>query len=39
MDQAKRLKEMELKNARLKRVVAGLTVDQMILKEIGEGES
>ncbi|MBK6779756.1 MAG: IS3 family transposase [Gemmatimonadetes bacterium] len=37
IDQAKRLKELELENARLKRVVAELTVDKLILKEVAEG--
>ena len=32
-DQAKRLKELEKENARLKRVVADLTLDNAILKE------
>lgn len=32
-DQAKRLKELEKENARLKRVVADLTLDKAILKE------
>jgi len=32
-DQAKRLKELEKENARLKRVVAELTLDKAILKE------
>lgn len=34
----KRLKELELENARLKRVVAELTVDKLILKEVAEGK-
>jgi putative transposase len=40
IDQAKRLKELELEleNARLKRVVAELTVDKLILKEVAEGQ-
>ena len=38
VDQAKRLKELELENARLKRVVAELTVDKLILKEVAEGQ-
>ena len=38
IDQAKRLKELEVENARLKRVVAELTVDQLILKEVAEGK-
>lgn len=33
VDQAKRLKELEQENARLKRVVADLTIDNSILKE------
>jgi putative transposase len=32
-DEAKRLKELELENARLKRVVADITLDMAILKE------
>ena len=38
VDQAKRLKELELENARLKRVVAELTVDKLILKDVAEGK-
>ena len=38
VDQAKRLKEMEAKNAWLKRAVADLTVDKLILKEVAEGK-
>ncbi|MBW2543375.1 MAG: transposase [Deltaproteobacteria bacterium] len=34
VDQAKRLKELEAENARLKRAVADLTVDELILKEV-----
>ena len=33
MDQARRLKEMEKENARLKKLVADLTLDNAILKE------
>jgi len=33
VDQAKRFKELEQENARLKRVVADLTIDNSILKE------
>ena len=33
VDQARRLKELERENARLKRVVADLTLDKAILKE------
>ena len=38
IDQAKRLKELETENARLKRAVADLTVDKLILKEASEGK-
>lgn len=38
VDQAKRLKELEQENARLKRAVADLTVDKQILKEVVEGK-
>jgi len=38
IDQAKRLKEFETENARLKRAVADLTVDKLILKEAAEGK-
>ena len=34
VDQARRLKTLETKNARLKSVVADLTLDNVILKEI-----
>ncbi len=37
VDQAKRLKELEGEHARLKRVVAELTVDKVILEEVAEG--
>jgi transposase-like protein len=37
IDQAKRLKELERENTRLKRAVADLTLDQVILKEAVEG--
>lgn len=37
VDQAKRLKELERENARLKRAVADLTLDKLILKEAAEG--
>jgi len=39
VDQARRLKELERENARLKRVVADLTPDNLILKEASEGNS
>lgn len=38
MDQAKRLKELEAENTRLKRAVADLTVDNQILKEVSRGK-
>lgn len=38
VDQAKRLRELEAENARLKRAVAELTVDKLILKEVAEGK-
>ena len=38
VDQAKRLKELEAENARLKRAVADLTVDKLILKEVAAGK-
>ncbi len=38
VDQATRLKELETENARLKRAVADLTVDKLILKEVAEGK-
>lgn len=36
-DQARRLKELEQENIRLKRAVADLTLDKLILKEAAEG--
>jgi putative transposase len=38
LDQAKRLKELEVENGRLKRAVAELTVDNQILKEVSKGK-
>jgi putative transposase len=38
VDQAKRMRELEAENARLKRAVADLTVDKIILKEVAEGK-
>lgn len=38
VDQAKRLKELEAENTRLKRAVADLTVDKQILTEVVEGK-
>jgi putative transposase len=37
MDQARRLKELETENRRLKRAVADLTLDNQILKEVNTG--
>ena len=37
VSQAKRLKALEVENARLKRVVADLTLDKQILKDAAEG--
>jgi putative transposase len=36
-DQIKRLKELEAENARLRRAVADLTLDKLILKEAASG--
>ena len=38
VDQAKRLKELELENARLKKLVADLSMDNAILKEANRGK-
>ena len=38
VDQAKRLKGLEQENARLKRLVADLSLDNSILKEVAAGE-
>jgi len=37
LDQVRRLKVLEQENARLKRAVADLTLDKLILKEAAEG--
>jgi len=37
LDQAKRLKELERENARLRRAVSDLTLDKVILREAAEG--
>ena len=37
LDQAKRLKDLEKENARLKKLVADLSLDNQILKEVTEG--
>ena len=36
-DQVRRLKELETENARLRRAVAALTLDKLILKEAASG--
>jgi transposase-like protein len=38
VEQAKRLKELEQENSRLKKAVADLTLDNMILKEVNRGK-
>ena len=37
VDQAKRLKELETENGRLKKIVADLSLDNSILKEVARG--
>ena len=37
VDQAKKLKSLEKENARLKKLVADLSLDNAILKEVAEG--
>jgi len=37
VDQARRLKELELENAKLKRLVASLSLEKLVLKDIAEG--
>jgi len=37
VDQAKRLKEMEKENARLKKLVAELSLDKQMLQEVASG--
>ncbi len=39
IEQVKRLKELEKENARLKRIVADLSLDNDILKEASRGNS
>ena len=38
VDQAKRLKEVEKENTRLRRLVSDLSLDKAILKEVAEGK-
>jgi putative transposase len=37
INQAKRLKELDKENARLKRLVADISLDNAILKDVAEG--
>jgi putative transposase len=37
LDQAKRLKQLERENAKLKRVVAELSLEKQVLKDVAEG--
>ncbi len=37
LNQAKRLKELEKENARLKRLVAELSIDKQILRDVAQG--
>jgi putative transposase len=39
VDQARRLKELEQENSRLKKLVADLSLDNAILKEVARGNS
>jgi putative transposase len=38
VEQAKRLKELEQENARLRKAVSDLTIDKLILSEIAKGK-
>jgi len=38
IEQAKRLKELEQENARLRKAVSDLTIDKLILSEIAKGK-
>jgi len=38
VDQARRLRDLEIENSRLKRAVANLTLDNLILKEVSTGK-
>jgi transposase-like protein len=39
LDQAKRLKELEKENNRLKRLVAELSLEKQVLREVAQGNS
>lgn len=38
IDQAKRMRELETENSRLKKAVADLTIDKIVLKEVAAGK-
>ena len=37
IDQARRMKDLEKENARLKRLVADLSIEKQVLKDVAEG--
>ena len=37
LDQARRLKELEKENARLKRLVAELSIEKQVLRDVAQG--
>jgi len=37
LDQARRLKELEKENARLKRLVAEISLEKQVLRDVAEG--
>ena len=37
VEQARKLKQLELENGRLKKLVAGLSLEKQVLKDIAEG--
>ena len=39
LDQAKRFKELEKENTRLKKIVADLSIDNAVLREVASGNS
>ena len=39
MDQARRLKQLEVENSRLRKAIADLTLDKQILQEAARGNS
>jgi putative transposase len=38
LDEAERLKELERENAKLKRLVAELSLEKQVLKDVAEGD-